>query len=95
MKKQPVAIGYLERFAADFERENIKANNIELRPSATEKNGMDIAVVGSGPAGLSFAGDMIKKGYNVTVYEALHESEVCLSTAYPNSVYQTLLLKLR
>ena len=37
MKKQPVAIGYLERFAADFERENIKANNIELRPSATEK----------------------------------------------------------
>lgn len=73
MKKQPVAIGYLERFAADFERENIKANNIELRPSATEKNGMDIAVVGSGPAGLSFAGDMIKKGYNVTVYEALHE----------------------
>ncbi|WP_297069360.1 NADPH-dependent glutamate synthase [uncultured Duncaniella sp.] len=73
MKKPPVAIGYLERFAADFERENIKANNIELRPSAVEKNGMNIAVVGSGPAGLSFAGDMIKKGYNVTVYEALHE----------------------
>ncbi|MCM1356657.1 MAG: NADPH-dependent glutamate synthase [Staphylococcus sp.] len=73
MKKAPVAIGYLERFAADFERENIKANNIELRPTATTKNGFNIAVVGSGPAGLSFAGDMIKKGYNVTVYEALHE----------------------
>lgn len=73
MKKAPVAIGYLERFAADFERENIKANNIELRPTATAKNGFNIAVVGSGPAGLSFAGDMIKKGYNVTVYEALHE----------------------
>ncbi len=73
MKKQPVAIGYLERFAADFERENNKANNIQPMPSATEKNGFDIAVVGSGPAGLSFAGDMIKKGYDVTVYEALHE----------------------
>lgn len=73
MKKQPVAIGYLERFVADFERENNKANNIAVKPSATEKNGMNIAVVGSGPAGLSFAGDMIKKGYNVTVYEALHE----------------------
>lgn len=73
MKKQPVAIGYLERFAADFERENNKANNIQPKPSAVEKNGFNIAVVGSGPAGLSFAGDMIKKGYNVTVYEALHE----------------------
>lgn len=73
MKKQPVAIGYLERFAADFERENNRANNIQSKPSAVEKNGFNIAVVGSGPAGLSFAGDMIKKGYNVTVYEALHE----------------------
>lgn len=73
MKKQPVAIGYLERFAADFERENNRANNIQPKPSAVEKNGFNIAVVGSGPAGLSFAGDMIKKGYNVTVYEALHE----------------------
>lgn len=73
MKKQPVAIGYLERFAADFERENNKANKIETKPSALAKNGKKIAVVGSGPAGLSFAGDMIKKGYEVTVYEALHE----------------------
>ena len=73
MKKQPVAIGYLERFAADFERENLKANNIQPKHLEIEKNGLNIAVVGSGPAGLSFAGDMIKKGYNVTVYEALHE----------------------
>ncbi|MDE6429725.1 MAG: NADPH-dependent glutamate synthase [Duncaniella sp.] len=73
MKKQPVAIGYLERFAADFEKENLKANNIQPKPLEIEKNGLNIAVVGSGPAGLSFAGDMIKKGYNVTVYEALHE----------------------
>lgn len=73
MKKAPVAIGYLERFAADFERLNNKANNIEPAVTATAKNGLHIAVVGSGPAGLSFAGDMIKKGYDVTVYEALHE----------------------
>lgn len=69
MKKAPVAIGYLERFAADFERESGEA----ATPVIAEKNGKKIAVVGSGPAGLSFAGDMIKKGYDVTVYEALHE----------------------
>ncbi len=66
---KPVAIGYLERFAADWERENGTA---EATPAA-EKNGIKVAVVGSGPAGLSFAGDMIKRGYDVTVFEALHE----------------------
>ena len=69
MKKQPVAIGYLERFAADTERES---GNI-VKPAMEEPNGIKVAVVGSGPAGLSFAGDMVKKGYDVTVYEALHE----------------------
>jgi glutamate synthase (NADPH/NADH) small chain len=69
MKKQPVAIGYLERFAADTERES---GNI-VKPAMEEPNGIKVAVVGSGPAGLSFAGDMAKKGYDVTVYEALHE----------------------
>ena len=69
MKKQPVAIGYLERFAADNERES---GNI-VKPAMEEPNGIKVAVVGSGPAGLSFAGDMAKKGYDVTVYEALHE----------------------
>lgn len=73
MKKTPVAIGYLERFAADFERENTKVNHLIPNKTATKANGYKIAVVGSGPAGLSFAGDMIKKGYDVTVYEALHE----------------------
>lgn len=71
MKKDPVAIGYLERFAADFQREDAKNH-----PVAVEKPvpiGIKVAVVGSGPAGLSFAGDMIKRGYDVTVYEALHE----------------------
>ena len=69
MKNQPVAIGYLERFAADYERES---GNISV-PEISERNGIKIAVVGSGPAGLSFAGDMIKQGYSVTVFEALHE----------------------
>lgn len=64
-----VAIGYLERFAADYERES---GNIVL-PKIKPSNGVKIAVVGSGPAGLSFAGDMAKKGYEVTVFEALHE----------------------
>lgn len=69
MGGKPVAIGYLERFAADFERESGKMTIPECQPS----NGMKVAVIGSGPAGLSFAGDMIKLGYDVTVFEALHE----------------------
>ncbi|HOI25822.1 MAG TPA: NADPH-dependent glutamate synthase [Paludibacteraceae bacterium] len=69
LKKDAVAIGYLERFAADYERESGMISVPEIK----EKNGKKIAVVGSGPAGLSFAGDMAKMGYSVTVFEALHE----------------------
>ena len=69
MGHEAVAIGYLERFAADYERES---GQISV-PEIAEKNGIKVAVVGSGPAGLSFAGDMAKKGYDVTVFEALHE----------------------
>lgn len=69
MKSEPVAIGYLERFAADFERESDQTVLPELAP----KNGIKVAVVGSGPSGLSFAGDMIKNGFEVYVFEALHE----------------------
>lgn len=69
MKKAPVAIGYLERFAADFERES---GQIAV-PEVAAPNGIKIAVIGSGPSGLSFAGDMVKRGYDVTVFEALHE----------------------
>lgn len=69
MKKEPVAIGYLERFAADYERESGK---IQI-PKVAEKNGIKVAAIGSGPSSLSFAGDMIKFGYDVTVFEALHE----------------------
>ena len=69
MGEKPVAIGYLERFAADYERES---GNISL-PELAPANGIKVAVVGSGPSGLSFAGDMAKKGYDVHVFEALHE----------------------
>ena len=68
-KGEAVAIGYLERFAADYERESGQL----ATPEVAEKNGIKIAVVGSGPSGLSFAGDMAKLGYDVTVFEALHE----------------------
>lgn len=66
---KPVAIGYLERFAADYERES---GNISL-PEIAKSNGIKVAVIGSGPSGLSFAGDMAKKGFDVYVFEALHE----------------------
>lgn len=69
MNEPAVAIGYLERFAADYERES---GNISI-PAIASSNGIKVAVVGSGPAGLSFAGDMAKKGYEVYVFEALHE----------------------
>ncbi|MDO4215306.1 MAG: bifunctional dihydroorotate dehydrogenase B NAD binding subunit/NADPH-dependent glutamate synthase [Bacteroidales bacterium] len=69
MNEPAVAIGNLERFVADYERET---GNISLPEKAPAK-GIKVAVVGSGPAGLSFAGDMIKNGYDVTVFEALHE----------------------
>ena len=69
LKKEPVAIGHLERFAADYER---MSGQISV-PVTAPSNGIKIAVVGSGPAGLAFAGDMVKYGYDVTVFEALHE----------------------
>ncbi|MFA5511748.1 MAG: NADPH-dependent glutamate synthase [Candidatus Kapaibacterium sp.] len=68
-KGKPVAIGYLERFAADWERNNIKLKEIKSSP----KSGKKVAVVGGGPAGLSCAGDLIQMGHDVTVFEALHE----------------------
>ena len=69
MGHKPVAIGYLERFAADFERQSGKM----ALPECAPKNGKKVAIVGSGPAGLSCAGDLAKAGYDVTVFEALHE----------------------
>ena len=69
LNKPSIAIGHLERFAADYERES---GNIAI-PDIEAANGIKVAVIGSGPAGLSFAGDMVKKGFDVTVFEALHE----------------------
>lgn len=68
IKGEAVAIGKLERFVADWSREN----NIDLSETAP-KNGKRVAVIGSGPAGLTCAGDLAKMGYDVTIFEALHE----------------------
>lgn len=69
IKGDPISIGKLERFAADWAREN----GIKPEP-AKEKNGRKVAVIGSGPAGLTCAGDLAKLGYDVTIFEALHEA---------------------
>ena len=68
-KGEPVAIGRLERFVADYEREN----NLGKLPGVKPRNGKKVAIIGSGPSGLSCAGDLIQMGYEVTVFEALHE----------------------
>jgi glutamate synthase (NADPH/NADH) small chain len=67
IKGEPVAIGRLERFVADYYRENIKE-----KVSLPEQNGHKVAIIGSGPSGLAAAGELAKMGYKVTVYEALH-----------------------
>lgn len=78
IKGDPVSIGKLERFVADWASEN----NIDL--SMTEaKNGKTVAVIGSGPAGLTCAGDLAKKGYDVTVFEALHKAGGVLEYGIP------------
>ncbi len=68
IKGEPVSIGKLERFTADWAREN----NIKPLPAA-EKKAHKVAIIGSGPAGLTCAGDLAKMGYDVTIFEALHE----------------------
>ncbi len=67
VKGEPVAIGRLERFVADWYRENVNA-----MPKKPASNGIKVAVVGSGPAGLTCAAELAKKGYEVTIFEALH-----------------------
>ncbi len=69
IKGEPISIGKLERFAADWAREN----GVKPAP-ATEKKDKKVAVIGSGPAGLTCAGDLAKMGYDVTIFEALHEA---------------------
>lgn len=70
VKGEPVAIGRLERFAADWHAANY--GDEEIKPA--ESNGHKVAVIGAGPAGLACAGDLINKGYEVTVYESLHKT---------------------
>ena len=78
IKGEPVAIGRLERFVADYHMANAK--NVEV---SIEKNDKKVAVVGSGPAGITCAGELIKKGYDVTVFEALHKAGGVLSYGIP------------
>ena len=80
LKKPAVAIGYLERFAADYERESDE----KINPQINVSNGIKMAIVGSGPAGLAAAGDLIKHGYDVTVFEALHEIGGVLKYGIPD-----------
>ena len=68
-KFTPVAVGYLERFVADYEREN----NLVQMPKLAPSTGFNVAVVGSGPAGLTVAGDLTLLGHKVTIFEALHK----------------------
>lgn len=78
IKGDPVSIGKLERFVADWSREN----DIDLTGNI-EKNGIKVGIVGSGPAGLACAGDLAKLGYDVTVFEAFHESGGVLTYGIP------------
>lgn len=77
-KGDAVSIGKLERFTADWAREN----NIDLATKA-EAKGKSVAVIGAGPAGLTCAGDLAKKGYDVTIFEALHKAGGVLSYGIP------------
>lgn len=78
IKGEPVAIGRLERFVADWHNANVTE-----APEKPESNGHKVAVIGSGPSGLACAGDLAKKGYEVTVYEALHLAGGVLSYGIP------------
>ena len=78
IKGEPVAIGRLERFVADYHMANAKPVEAKI-----EKNGKRVSVVGSGPSGITCAGELIKKGYDVTVFEALHKAGGVLSYGIP------------
>ena len=78
IKGEPVGIGRMERFVADWHMANAKPTEVKI-----EKNGKKVAVVGCGPAGITCAGELIKKGYDVTVFEALHKAGGVLSYGIP------------
>ena len=100
MKKAPVAIGWLERFAADNDCLEESEERIETAIGQPVSNKRKVAVVGSGPAGLSFAGEMSRRGYDITVFEALHEIGGVLKYGIPgfrlpNSVVEKEIDRLR
>ncbi len=78
-KFEPVAIGRLERYVADYERETLGVN----MPSIAALNGKKVAIVGAGPAGLTCAGDLRKMGYDITIFEALHDTGGVLRYGIP------------
>ena len=78
IKGEPVGIGRMERFVADWHMAHAKETEVNI-----DKNGMKVAVVGCGPAGITCAGELIKKGYDVTVFEALHKPGGVLSYGIP------------
>ncbi|MBR3600284.1 MAG: FAD-dependent oxidoreductase, partial [Lachnospiraceae bacterium] len=78
IKGEAVSIGRLERFVADYHMQNGKKQELNI-----EKNGKKVAVVGSGPAGITCAGELAKKGYDVTIFEALHKAGGVLSYGIP------------
>lgn len=78
IKHEPVGIGRLERFVADYHREHS-----EEKPEKPQSNGHKVAIVGAGPSGLTCAGDLAKKGYEVTIFEALHEAGGVLMYGIP------------
>ncbi len=80
LNQPPVAIGFLERFAADYEQNSGKM----ATPEVAESNGIKVAAVGSGPASLAWATDMARMGYDVTVFEALHEIGGVLKYGIPD-----------
>jgi len=80
LNKPPVAIGFLERFVADYEIKSGETNT----PNIADSNGIKVASIGSGPASLSWATDMARLGYSVTVYEALHEFGGVLKYGIPD-----------
>ena len=88
IKGEPVGIGRMERFVADWHMANAKETEVNMEHAEPvkadiKKNGKKVAVVGSGPSGITCAGELIKKGYDVTVFEALHKAGGVLSYGIP------------